>query len=391
MARGYATTRPARRREPVIDPLSDRARADLDMLRGVSALVVLATHVRQMFFASAHGGGLVARALFAFASHGHDAVLAFLVLSGYLVTRSTLSGPRDRRWAHYAVARSSRILTVLWPAFALGISLDWIGLERFGGAAIYSGSHPAQVFAIDIKERLSGTNVIGNLVFLQGIRVPPLGSNVALWTLAYEGWFYVAFPFVVVLMTASSTRKRALAVVALAAIVVAVGPLFPAYFAVWSMGAIVAVWERRAPGTWPGVTRIAAIALVIASLLARTVVRPEIVRTELFALALAVAIAAFTRAPSNARRPRVFRSVATALAAISYSLYVVHVPALALAAAVVAVPPLLAPTAENLACVAPIVALVIAYAVAVHVVVERRTPAVRRWLSRRFALDQRSQ
>lgn len=366
--------------------ISPRARADLDLLRGLAALAVVFTHVRQLMFAPA-GGDLVGRAFFVVAGRGHDAVLAFFVLSGYLVTRSSLD-VRERRWTRYAIARASRILTVLWPAFALGMLLDGIGLLVFPHAGIYAGHHPTRVFDMHLASRLSPATLLGNLAFLQWARVPTLGSNVPLWTLAYEGWFYFSFPFVVTALSSPSWSRRALSVVVLVAVVAIVGELYPPYFAVWSFGAVIALWERRAPGIWPAWTRVTAVAFVLVVVGLRRFVPGMVVQDELTGVALAIGVAAFTRVPATATRPVAYSRFAAGLAAISFSLYLVHVPALALVGAHLGTPPLLRATAPNLLRVAPWVALVIGYAVVVWFVIERRTPAVRAWLARRAGLAQ---
>ncbi|MBI2389183.1 MAG: acyltransferase [Deltaproteobacteria bacterium] len=366
-------------------PLSPRARADLDLLRGAAALFVVATHVRQLMFVP-QGADLAGRVFLQIAGRGHDAVLAFFVLSGYLVTRSSL-GLEDRRWTRYAVARASRILTVLWPAFVLGVLLDRIGLAFFRDAGVYAGHHPSRVFSISFATRHSIRTVLGNLAFLQWARFPTLGSNVALWTLAYEGWFYFSFPFVVTALSPGAWPRRLLAAAVWASVVALLGELYPSYFAVWSCGAVVALWERRAPGVWPTWTRVASVAGVLAVMVVRRST-PLFVQEQLTGVALALLVASFTRVAPATTRPGSYTRVASALSAISFSLYLVHVPALALVGAWLGTPPLLRATAGNLLRVAPWVALVIAYAVVVYFLIERRTPAVRRWLARRAGLAQ---
>src|SRR5262249_23783089 len=130
-------------------------------------------------------------------SFGHDAVMVFFVLSGFLVGGAVVNAFRQRRWnlRQYAVARATRLYVVLIPALALTAFWDRLGLHWFGQHTIYTGV--ADVFRHDffnVSERAGLGALLGNLFFVQTVLVPPFGSNDALWSLAFEGWYYVMFP-----------------------------------------------------------------------------------------------------------------------------------------------------------------------------------------------------
>ncbi len=326
---------------PVISPLG---RAHLNLLRGGAALTVLLAHTIQL-----RGRPTVL---------GHVAVVAFFVLSGFLVATSTLEQPG---WRRYAAARASRILTVYWPALALGGALDLVG-ARIVRAPIYFGAHPAGWLA---HVTLTPSAVLVNLAFLQSLRGPVLGTNAPLWTLAYEVWFYVAFPFLALLVTGRRWTPRLFALAALFFVVTIAGRYVLATMSVWLLGVVVACARRRAP-------RDAGIYLAIAvALVGATLDDPVFLRALLRDLALGAFFAltvAFLATRAGAASAA-YERVARALADVSYSLYLVHVPALVLLIAL------------GFGLLAPALALL--YAVLVWFVFERRTNAVRRWLTGR--------
>ena len=65
---------------------------------------------------------------------GHQWVIVFFVLSGYLVGGSVLRSVRTGSWSWraYLLARLSRLYVVLLPALLLGGALDWLGMHMAG-------------------------------------------------------------------------------------------------------------------------------------------------------------------------------------------------------------------------------------------------------------------
>jgi peptidoglycan/LPS O-acetylase OafA/YrhL len=315
---------------PAIAPTG---RAHLNLIRGGAAASVLLSHALLL-------AGRPNRL-------GHVAVIAFFVLSGFLVATSTFERPGFRR---YTAARASRILTVFWPALALGAVLDLIGM-RVVRAAAYA------------NVQLSPAVALKNAVFLQSIHAPVLGTNSPLWTLAYEGWFYVAFPFVMLLLAGSWTR-RLLSIAVLALVTAIAGRYVLATMSVWLLGVVVAALREKN-------TRRAVEYGVIAALLFFAAADDPVFTRSLAidgALGIGFALVIAFLAGRAGEVPRVYDRVASAVAEVSYSLYLVHVPALVLL------------TALGLGWVGAPVAVL--YATAVWFVFERRTPAVRAFLMR---------
>ena len=184
----------------------------LDALRGLAALSVVLSHWQGCFFADypslAHPSALTVFAYY-LTSFGHCSVIVFFVLSGYLVGGSVVRAKRVGRWSlrSYLLARASRLYVVLLPALLLGALADWAGMHQTGGDLIYSGHSGVAWFAFNAYSRLKPSVFAGNVLFLETIWVPALGSNGPLWSLVCEFWYYLAFP-VLVVMLSKSARLR---------------------------------------------------------------------------------------------------------------------------------------------------------------------------------------
>lgn len=140
--------------------------ASLELARTLAALVVLVSHLGTLSGVAASLGP--ARLLLQWAT---EAVILFFVLSGLVVRLSQDRAGRSR--GAFLAARARRLvplyLVVLVAAFALDTA---------------QGRPP------------SAGAVAGHLLFvhsLQGFIVPVTGADPALWSLAYEMFFYVAF------------------------------------------------------------------------------------------------------------------------------------------------------------------------------------------------------
>lgn len=173
----------------------------LDMLRGLASLAVVSGHVRACLFV--HYGDVISsnvavKVVYFLTSLGHQAVIAFFALSGYLVGGAALKSMIGGRWSltDYAVARLSRLWTVVVPALALTLILDLTGVA-LGGAAGYAGTYyPLLVSGPQLTAPAdhSLATLLANLAFLQTVTAPVYGSNGPLWSLANEFWYYVVFP-----------------------------------------------------------------------------------------------------------------------------------------------------------------------------------------------------
>src|SRR5208282_6759170 len=86
---------------------------------------------------------------------------------------------------------------------------------------------------------------LGNLAFLQTIAVPSYGSNVAMWSLANEAWYYLIFPCIWMAVSRGQTaRKRVIYASLGLAMLVFVGSKIAGLFPTWLLGTGLALSPR---------------------------------------------------------------------------------------------------------------------------------------------------
>ena len=162
---------------------------------------MVAEHVRSLVFvdyADLQSPGILAKGFYFLTGFGHEAVMVFFVISGYLVGGKVWSLYRNRRfgWPRYLVDRLSRLYAVLFVALVLGAVLDWSGYWVFNSYGLYNKGYAGQIAVLgtDPFDRMGWQDFLANAFFLQTIAGPPFGSNGPLWSLAYEWWYYILFP-----------------------------------------------------------------------------------------------------------------------------------------------------------------------------------------------------
>lgn len=169
-----------------------------DLFRGVAALGVFFGHLRTFMFHNywEHEElDLLGKAFFFLTGYGHEAVTIFFVLSGFFIIRSIHETSQSGRWNPfiYASKRLSRLWIVLIPALFLTLFWDTISTQHFQDLEIYSSIRTI-TDGFNPEGKLGWKTFLGNVFFLQTIKVNTYGSNGALWSLAYEFWFYALFP-----------------------------------------------------------------------------------------------------------------------------------------------------------------------------------------------------
>lgn len=327
---------------------------------------------------------LIVDAGYFLAGFAHSAVILFFVLSGYWIARSvTARAERGWQWDAYLIDRIARLGIVLVPALLLGGALDWLGF-RVLQLPTYDGSTGAWVVTQDLTESLTLRALIGNLLFLQHLIVPPFGSNGPLWSLAFEFWYYLWFP---ALWLALRYRRPGIALASLG--IAFANPEIAFGFLSWLCGAALHGAERRWPDLrLPRWTPVAAGLICLAALLwGRTgeFGAEDPLEAASFALAL------FTLLRSDPPRIAALGPLATYGARASFSLYAIHFPLMALAAGWIVGPARLAPDARTGVLVVVLLAAALALAWLFAALTEARTErlrrALRRWFSRPGAAD----
>lgn len=316
--------------------LTPAASAHLDLIRAIAAWAVMWGHVRGNFFVDFQHlaqRSLALRALYFVTGFGHQAVMVFFVLSGFLISSSVLHSYLSGRWSwrDYAINRSSRLYVVLIPGLLLGLLWDKLGSTIFPATGLYS--HPLAAFggAVAQNQITLGT-FIGNLCFLQTILCPTFGSNGPLWSLANEFWYYVLFPLA--LFAGIAWVKRAVARAAALTILAASLAAFLGWdkligFLIWLAGCGLVVASSRLQMKSKRQLipyMLFSSAALAGCLVAARIDRPPVLGSDL-ALGIACAFFLFGVLHLNfGGRNDLYRRVAHFFAGYSYSLYVLHFP-----------------------------------------------------------------
>lgn len=299
----------------------------ISLLRGLAALQVALAHLRAEIYPGLRGmtDAPLAYQLLAFATgFAHQAVVVFFLISGWLVGGSLLDKwSQPQALAGYAIDRISRLWTVLIPTFVLMLL-----------CASYMGRVTAVPSHIDPVNEYSTIAFVGNLVGLQTIIVPNFGKNYALWSLANETWYYVLFPLMLLVFRCPSVWRKAASVLAMAAIASFLPMSILLYFSLWLLGAGCA----RVRFECGHVTRLALLcACVVLSIYYRLTGSNDDLIVESYlqdlfcSLPLLALLASLHQTvPTGAPAMRQVRTVARTLSEFSFTLYVSHVPAIAL-------------------------------------------------------------
>jgi peptidoglycan/LPS O-acetylase OafA/YrhL len=333
---------------------------------------------------------VVYRAFYLLTSLGHQAVMVFFVLSGYLVGSSIVrSGMKDWSWRRYLNRRLTRLWIVLIPSLVLCALIDHIGFSAFGLHGIYgTGRNTNGILPGPVQPQSTVGTFFGNIFFLQGIRVPTFGTNGALWSLTYEFWYYVLFPLVMVVAYAKSPLAKASAALAALGIFLLVGSTISLYFLVWLFGVVIYIAPPLTLLYSRSVWRLCVVVVLSACAIWLAVshsigIRPSDLVTGILFAGLIYLIVQSPRRASDDQGTRV-GTVASHLAAFSFTLYLVHLPVLVFVRAGLQDhgAALWQPTVSHLMIAAVMVIGVVLVAFAVSLVTEAQTDRLRIWVAR---------
>jgi len=341
----------------------------LDWMRGIAALLVLLSHLRTGFFGSwpevdPASQTVLNHGLFLVTRFGHQAVVIFFVLSGYLVGGQAVMQARARRFSlrHYVVARVARLYTVLIPALLLTATVDTLGNQWSSSADGW------RAFFL-------------NLFFLQTILGPYYGTNVPLWSLSFEWWFYVLFGLAVFVYASPSIVQRSVA--GLFVLLVVYLLFFVSHnkwvlvsLPLWLSGAVIrTVPAPSARVCWP----MALLSLVVLCtfMLVSALNGHQLVDDSLVGAATALLIWALRRT-EPIRAP--WLAAGHTLAAFSFTLYAIHQPLNALVIHLLVPHPLTRPSASGWVAMLIVGVGLASCSFAWYWLFERNTPRMRRWL-----------
>lgn len=319
--------------------LSPRLSSVLNLWRWAAAWIVVAHHLKQLLLPQAidySGPRLVLLPFVTLAGLGHEAVIVFFVISGFLVGGLTLNsaGKRGFSLTDYGVKRFSRIYIVLLPALVLTAAVDLIGARYWNQSGLYSGALGPQIGSMMSSSinQLNLPTFLSNLFMLQRVVTPTFGSNGPLWSLANEWWYYMLFAAAAVFWFDKRLAVRAICVVATVGMIALLPLPLLAWGAFWVVGVAVYEYLRRGwwrPPVWLGVAVL--IASVVLNIVSGWIEFPgdSFIRDAMIAGGFAVMLISF-----DGERAIPFASLHHHLAEFSFSLYLIHFPLVLLATAI---------------------------------------------------------
>jgi len=245
-------------------PSAPRApRQDLKILNGVrggAALYVMLFHA--VWLLSAPAGPRKGRTwlgwlrvIVAFLTrYGNPAVLLFFVLSGIVIhlglARAGASTPFDVK--NYARRRLLRLYPPLFGILLFTAGADVLGQSINPAYYVNPTFHAGATPIVDVNTWLHVNqgllDFVGNLLFTQGLFVTTFGSNGPLWSLAYEGFFYLFYAVAFVSLYQKRGRFAAFGLwgaISLAGMLLWIAtdwPIWswPGYLVIWLAGAAIA-------------------------------------------------------------------------------------------------------------------------------------------------------
>jgi len=376
----------------------------IDASRWIAALLVAVSHIHHLVLANfedVHNATLLWKAAYFCSSFGTEAVIVFFVVSGFLVggltTDKFLRAPGTGATptiASYFVQRFARIYTVLVPALCVGLAFDVVGYKWFDGSHLYSDSSQYHTISLDMRivAGIDATTLLGNLLMLGNISVPVLGSNGPLWSLAYEWWYYCIFAALLGVSFRTGVQ-RWIGVAFIAAALALLPTKLLLWMLMWLVGMGAYFYIRSAlPKPHPILGLAALLAALCFSrfnhgnagpaMTASAALFNQFVREMVLALAFAFALTGFSRL----QHPLAGARLHAALAGFSYSLYLVHFPAMlflvAAGAQLFGLPFIAQPALASYEWFAAILLSVCVFAYAFSLVTERNTNKVASWLRR---------
>jgi peptidoglycan/LPS O-acetylase OafA/YrhL len=362
----------------------------LDALRATAALLVCAQHVRNatlIDYEQISNPNPLQRGIY-FSTHlGHEAVMIFFVLSGFLVGGSVVRMAERFRFSEYARARLARLWCVLLPCLGLTWLCDHFLLAY--APDVLNGDLADQWHSLPRTGAFDASlsTLLANAVFLQTVAVPIYGSNGPLWSLANEAWYYALFPLLYFCAIRGAPLRRALCAAIACLLLVYMPPIMLALFGVWLMGVSLEFLGRlRKTTSWPRL--LAAMLALIASLfLARLNISsrmPSALPDFVIGISSAWLCLCFLRrdATAPARATTRIKHFITHLSDISYSLYLSHFPVTLLIVAIAFHGRRLSPNWTGITACIAMLAVLLFVAHFMWWAFERHTPKLRSWFGK---------
>lgn len=319
--------------------------AFLDIARVLAAAAVFLNHLRDPLFLGypqlpASQRNPIVSAWFFLTGFGFSAVMVFFVLSGFLVGGIGLERIKNRTFvpSSYFIDRISRLFVVFVPAIIMTALVDALSLHFFPSLGFWDNSNPviASKFSEGFSSHADWRTFACNLVMMQPFHCQIFSSNVPLWSLSYEFWFYMCFG-ILCLSVVGGSRFRLFALVSIGGIVAILGSSFLWLSVIWLFG----VGAYHYEGNRLRKPLIAFPVFLISAALVRAMHADQPKGDIVNNVALLAEGAAFAWVLISMRDTRNgwlarLQPICARLASFSYTLYLIHFPMMLLVIALLA-------------------------------------------------------
>jgi len=357
----------------------------LDFARGLAAVAVCAGHLRAFQFSTftqVPKPNWFDKIFYLVTGYGHQAVVVFFVLSGFLVGGSVAKSTSKNRWSwfDYGLRRLTRLWLVLIPALVLTWMWDSAGGFLTGGLG-YNGCYYGSLQSGPPQSagtQLGPAVFFGNLFFLQTIFTPVYGTNGPLWSLANEFWYYLLFPLLYLVFYTHTSLKHKIVycLIAIACCILLPSGLLLGGL-IWLVG-----YGVHLCVSLPRLRRITAIPIFFAVSFTALIASLWISRNHVFPgsdMVVGLTFAGILPFLVIRQSGSVwYQKMATGFSAISYTLYLVHFPLLAFLFFAFRLPGKDLPSVNAYLVFFVILLCVLAFASAVWWLFERRTDQLRK-------------
>lgn len=306
----------------------------LDYLRGLSALLVCMGHLRNIFFVNFNEilviDSFLVKFFYFITSLGHQAVMIFFVLSGFLVGGSVIKNINNFNFKKYIVNRITRLWVVLIPCLFLTFIIDQLILSNYpellqGKYRNIINSGPSENYSLTLK------TFLGNIFFLQTIFVKTYGTLGPVWSLANEFWYYVLFPLILIIMDFKKKLNLSLKFLYIIFLIIVLYLLpikITQYFLIWSFGVFAFYIYDKRKINYHWFNFLTSLILLISTLILSKLKLLSLFSSDLL-ISLAVSYLIVVCPKINLdqnKKTNYIRSAFIHLSNISYTLYLVHFP-----------------------------------------------------------------
>jgi peptidoglycan/LPS O-acetylase OafA/YrhL len=368
--------------------INERFSVYMHQVRWIAALAVVIGHIRTLMFVNYNAvehKTILVRAFYFLTGFGHQAVMVFFVLSGFLVGGKVVSRIKQDSFnsVNYLINRISRLYIVLIFALMTGYALDTIGSNYFNQTGVYSGSHEFDFGSMreaPPKDRLGADILLSNLFMCQTILTPTLGSNGPLWSLANEFWYYLLFPPLFLLLFGKGTKRTKFILLMVSFLLAIFLPVHILdYFLVWLIGVGITLAKKVSPKF-----TVPAIGVFLAILAAlRFVLISNFWSDLLIGVAFGITMISFMGNSAPVARLKI-KKFHEKMSGFSYSLYALHFPMILLTLAVMNKVFKVGfghqPSLKIFPLYISVLLAVYCYSYLVSRVTEENTPIIRKWL-----------